>query len=247
MSDQAIDVTGPPRGLDRLLELQELDVAIDRLQHRLDELAGGEELAEARRQALDAEGRLGELRLAAEQVAVQQRKLEGDIDGLERKAESERGRLFDGSVANAKELQSIQAEVSNLEGRKARLEDQVLELMERREVLDGRSGPVENELGEARARVAEIEETSGRELVELERMIADRRAARESLVPAFSEELLDLYEELRRTKRGVGASHLVDGVCQACRQQLSPVFLQQLKRATGVRRCEYCRRILVMP
>ena len=58
--------------------------------------------------------------------------------------------------------------------------------------------------------------------------------------------MLELYEDLRRQKKGVGAAALVDGVCQACHEQLSAVQLDKLKRSEGVRRCEHCRRILVV-
>ena len=58
-------------------------------------------------------------------------------------------------------------------------------------------------------------------------------------------ELLGLYEDLRRQKRGVGAAALTDSVCQACHQQLSHVYLDRLRHSEGVRRCEYCRRILI--
>ena len=37
----------------------------------------------------------------------------------------------------------------------------------------------------------------------------------------------------------------VDGVCQGCHQRLSPLELDRLKRSPGLRRCEYCRRILI--
>jgi predicted nucleic acid-binding Zn-ribbon protein len=57
--------------------------------------------------------------------------------------------------------------------------------------------------------------------------------------------LFELYEDLRRTKKGVGAAAMVDGVCQGCHEQLSSVELDKLKRSTGVKRCEHCRRILV--
>ena len=56
---------------------------------------------------------------------------------------------------------------------------------------------------------------------------------------------LELYEDLRRQKKGIGAAALVDGVCQGCHEQLSAVQLDKLKRIDGVRRCEHCRRILV--
>ena len=68
---------------------------------------------------------------------------------------------------------------------------------------------------------------------------------REQLLPGFDEELLELYEDLRRQKRGVGAAALIAGVCQGCHQKLSAMELARLKREAGVKRCEYCRRILV--
>jgi predicted nucleic acid-binding Zn-ribbon protein len=75
--------------------------------------------------------------------------------------------------------------------------------------------------------------------------MAQRNAERAGLLPSFDEDLLDLYEDLRRQKRGVGAAALVDGVCQGCHQKLSAMELSRLKKVQGVKRCEYCRRILV--
>ena len=69
---------------------------------------------------------------------------------------------------------------------------------------------------------------------------------RAEVASAIDEELLELYEDLRRVKKGVGAAALVDGVCQACHEQLSAVELDKLKRSDGIRRCEHCRRILVV-
>ena len=59
-------------------------------------------------------------------------------------------------------------------------------------------------------------------------------------------ELLELYEDLRRQKKGVGVAALVDGVCQGCHEKLSAVELDRLKRTEGIKRCEYCRRILIL-
>jgi predicted nucleic acid-binding Zn-ribbon protein len=234
-----------PRGLDRLLDLQELDIAIDRLHVRLATLEAGDEVQSLRRKVQEEEGRLGELKLALDAVAREQKRLEGDVDSMEQKIEAERKRMFDGSVANPKELQSIAAEVESLQHRKSRTEDGVIEKMEQHEELEGRLGPIEAEVASARQRAGEIEETSGRELVEIEQDLKAREEKREALAREIDEDLLDLYEDLRRSKKGVGAAALVDGVCQGCHQKLSPVYLDRLKRDEGIRRCEYCRRILV--
>jgi len=64
-------------------------------------------------------------------------------------------------------------------------------------------------------------------------------------VLAFDRAAQARFEDLRRQKQGVGAAALVAGVCQGCHQQLSPVYLDRLKRDDGIWRCEHCRRILI--
>src|SRR5439155_4808540 len=96
---------------ERLIQLQELDLSIDRLNARREMLEGQEDIRAASQRAAEAETRLGELKLDVDRVAREQLRLESDIDSMERKIEAERKRLYDGSVANAKELQSIEAEI----------------------------------------------------------------------------------------------------------------------------------------
>jgi uncharacterized protein len=233
------------KGLDRLLDLQELDLSIDRLEARRVQLQGGEDIRAARERMQGAEERVGELRLALDSVVRELTKLEHDADSLEKRIEAERGRLYDGSVANPKELEAIQAEIRNLAERKRRVEDLELDQMERREDMEGRLPQLEAELAEARTRLAEIAAGSETELADVARALEERRAERSALAGQLDGELLDLYEDLRRTKRGVGVAALVDGVCQGCHQKLSAAELDRIKRSEGIRRCEYCRRILI--
>jgi predicted nucleic acid-binding Zn-ribbon protein len=233
------------RGSDRLLELQELDSAIDRLEHRRLELEAGTELAQARAEMEEAESRLGELRLALDAVAIEQRRLENEIDSMDQKAAADEKRLYGGSIANTKELEALQHEIANIRERKSRTEDELLERMERREDLEGRAVVEDEAVAAARARVEAVGGDAVRELEELTAELAERRATRDALVPEFDEELLELYDDLRRQKRGVGAAALVDGVCQACHEKLSALELDRLKHTDGIKRCEYCRRIVV--
>jgi uncharacterized protein len=229
----------------RLLELQELDLSIDRLEDRRQQLEGGDDVRAARERMQAAEERVGELRLALDSVVTELTKLEHNADSLEKRIEAERKRLFDGSVANPKELEAIQAEIRNLTERKRRVEDLELDQMERREDMEGKLPQLEAELAETRTRLAEISAGSETELTEITTALQDRRAERSALADQFDGELLDLYEDLRRSKRGVGAAALVDGVCQGCHQKLSAAELDRIKRSEGIRRCEYCRRILI--
>ena len=233
------------RGMDRILGLQELDTAIDRLDHRREQLEAGEELSALRKEMEEADAGLGEIRLASDAVAAESRRLEHEIESMNAKLDAEQKRMYDGSIANPKELEALQHEIASLKERRARAEDDLLEQMVRKEDLDARGADAEKDATAARARV---EEVGGDAVKELDRIAADlaaRRSEREALVPAFDEELLELYEELRESKHGVGAAAVVDGVCQACHEKLSAVELERLKRTEGVKRCEYCRRIVI--
>ena len=233
-------------GYDRLLELQELDLSIDRLEARRSDLDAGTDVDAARAQADGAGERVGELRLALDSVRREETRLEGEIASLDLRIQAEQGRLYDGSVANPRELQSIEAEITNLRGRKARLEDEELEQMERREELESGLPALETELKEARDRQTEVESSSERELAEIGTSLDQRRAEREGLAAELDEDLLDLYESLRAQKRGVGAAALQDGVCQGCHEALSPLALDRIRRSDDIPRCENCRRILIL-
>jgi predicted nucleic acid-binding Zn-ribbon protein len=234
------------KGDDRLLELQELDTSIDRLEARRRHIESGEEVDQARRLTEEAEGRVGELRMALDSIGAEERRLEHDISSIDQRIQAEQGRLYDGSVTNPKELQAIQAEVTSLRSRKSRLEDEELGQMERREELEKRLPALEAALSEARERLDRLEEASEREVGEIAADLERRREERKVLAAEFDEELLELYEDLRAGKKGVGAAALRDGVCQGCHEKLSPLYLDRLKRSEGIRRCENCRRILVM-
>jgi len=229
----------------RLLALQEIDTATDRLTARKQALESGGELAAARAEADAAERALGELGLQLDVVGRDQARLEHEIESLTQKAAAEDKRLYDGSVVNAKELGSIQHEIENLKRRRSDREDEMLGLMEVREELERRASQAQATSDGLRARVEEVGGAGLDELrdidTELRAMIAERQLA----VPEIDPDVLELYEDLRKQKKGIGAAALVDGVCQGCHEQLSAMELDKLKRAEGVKRCEYCRRILV--
>jgi hypothetical protein len=229
-----------------LLDLQALDLAIDRLGVRRRALEAGDEVAAARAAADENERVLGELGLSIDELDRDATKLEHEVDSLTRKAAAERVRMSDGSVANARELEAIGREIANLDQRRSDREDELLVIMERREALERDAAVARARTEELRSAAAEAAGAAGAELTAVVAELETRAAERASLAAAIDPEVLVLYEDLRGSKRGVGAAELVDGVCQGCHETLSSVELDRIKRAEGIRRCEHCRRILVL-
>jgi hypothetical protein len=232
--------------ISRLLDLQSLDTAIDRMNARRAALEGEGELDAARAEAERAEQELGELRLQLDTFDRDGSKLEHEIDSLTQKAADEESRLFGGAVANAKELESIQREVDNLRKRKAEREDELLVVLERREEVERRAKEAEVRAEDRRVAVDTVAGDASRELGQIAADLTAKQADRDRLAAGFDPELLELYDDLRKQKKGVGVAALVDGVCQGCHEKLSAVELDRIKHTEDVPRCEYCRRILVL-
>jgi hypothetical protein len=232
-------------GTERVLALQEIDTAIDRLRARQRALESGEVVAGARAAADEAEIAYGELKLQIDELDRDQRRFESELDSLTQKEAAEQKRMYDGSIANAKELAALQHEIDALAKRRSDREDELLALMEQRETVAAAAAEAESRSTELRTEVDRVSVEAGEELRRVTEELAQRTTDRETIAPELDPELLELYEDLRRQKKGVGAAALVDGVCQACHEQLSAVELDKLKKTEGVRRCEYCRRILV--
>ena len=230
----------------RLLALQAADTAVDRLRARARALQEGGEVAVVRAEADAAEERYGEIRLKLSELDRDQSRLEREIDSMTQKERDEDARMYDGSIVNAKELEALQHEITSVRKRRSEREDELLALLELREQLESEATAAEAITATLRTTVEEAAAAAGDELTNVEAELATRSAERRSIESEIEPEVLELYEDLRRLKKGIGAAALVDGVCQACHEQLSSVELDKVKRATGIRRCEHCRRILVV-
>lgn len=229
-----------------LLDIQEIDTAIDRLMARMRVLETGEDAAAALAEANEAERMMGELRLRLDELSRDQMRFEHEIDSMSQKAAAEERRLYDGSVANARELDSITHEVDNLKKRRSDREDELLALMEVREELEAQERAAAERSEVLRERVAEVGSVAADELERLRTELKERSEARAALAETVDAGFLELYEDLRPQKKGVAAVALIDGVCQGCHEQLSSVYVDRLKRVEGPKRCEHCRRILVI-
>jgi predicted nucleic acid-binding Zn-ribbon protein len=240
-------VKAAPEAQLRLLDLQELDTALDRLAHRR---RGLPELAEIEH----CEARLGELgdALVAAQTEIsdidrEQKKAEQDVDQVRARAERDQKRLDSGQVSSARDLENLQSEIASLQRRQSDLEEIVLEVMERREEAEERLRAVTADKETADKVLAELTSRRDAAYAEIDGEAELTRTARAGVAGDIPDDLLALYEKLREQHRGVGAAALLRARCQGCHLQLNTVELNTLRAAAkdDVPRCDECRRILV--
>ena len=231
-----------------LLQLQAHDSTIDRLEHRRGSLPEDDRLAELA-------GALGAVdQLTAERegtmatVQRDQSRLDHEIDMVTSKARTEEARAASGKVTSPKELTAIQEEVAGLKRRQGTLEDELLELMEQRETLEAELAELATRREGFTTEQTEVTKARDAALAEIDRELDGERAARDGVVPGVGEQLRALSDQIRSRQGGIGAAALVGNTCQGCRVSISPVELAAIRKLPPeeIKRCENCRRILVV-
>jgi uncharacterized protein len=231
-----------------LLELQAHDSAIDRLTHRRANLPELARLAELETALAAIDQLTAERQGSLATVQREQARLENEVDMVTRKAASEEDRAMSGRVTSPKELTSIQEELAALKRRQGTLEDELLERMERRETLERELAELAARREGVAAEHAKVGEARDAATAEIDRELAAERAAQAAVAAKVDQGLRTLYDQLRKRHDGVGAAALSGNTCQGCRVALSTVELAGLRKlpADEVKRCENCRRILVI-
>jgi uncharacterized protein len=240
-------VKASPEAQLRLLELADLDTELGRLDHRrrtLPENAELDQLAERAAKARDA------ITMADTSLADVDREIsraERDVDQVRVRIERDNQRLTAGQVSNARELESLQSEVTSLRRRQSDLEDVELELMERREAAQGLRDGAATEAETVGADVAAVTGRRDAALAEINEQADKATATRATVVAVVPADLLALYDKIRASSGGRGAAELRRGQCGGCRESLSTVELNEIRAAAPdeVVRHEECRRILV--
>ncbi|WP_406282829.1 C4-type zinc ribbon domain-containing protein [Nocardia sp. NBC_00881] len=228
-----------------LLQLAAVDAELTRIAHRRTVLPEQQEVAR-----LEAERNAHKDAAVAVEIVLDDldrdiRKLEGEVEAVRKREDRDKGMLTAGSV-NAKQLTEIQHELGSLERRRSVLEDELLEVMERRE-----ASAADHE--HAGARLSKTEEDLAAAQRHRDEALADLDVAqgrcdtdRSGMVARFPAELLAIYDR-QREQHGVGAALLQARRCGACRIELDRGEIARIAKTAPdvVVRCPECGAILV--
>lgn len=227
-----------------LLDVQALDLEIDRLLHRRSTLPELDRyrLTQERLDELDAEmrARAAEVR----QLELDTDKAEGELEILENKLREHETRLFAGGMS-ARETEHMRLEVQSLRGQKGASEERVLGLLDRLDPANEEVARLEIRRQELAAEKAKLEETITAEWRSIDAELARKEERKREALAPVPDDLVELYEQLRNTKEGVAIGRLEDNTCGGCHIRLSPTEIVEVKSADPPR-CVHCRRLLVV-
>jgi predicted nucleic acid-binding Zn-ribbon protein len=194
---------------------------------------------EARQQVEQAKARLDTAR-------KEQRAREKDLEVVQAKLGKNNARLYE--VKTNKEYSAVLAESEEIKQEKARMEDEILVLMESQERLAG-------DIREAEARFKQREtegrgqEATARELLRaVEADLTAARTERRELAGQHPGPILADYDRILRARGGVALVPVAKpNFCGACRVTITPQRLQELRAQASLIPCESCGRYLYWP
>lgn len=223
----------------QLYQLQELELDIEAretvLANCMTQLGESRQLAESRVQVAKEEKLL-------EQLKGEQKVVEWELEDLEAKLAAATEALYSGRIKNPKDLASLQHEVDGFKDRGVRLEERVLDVMERVEAasasLTGKrqefSRVEEQWRGQQQKLAADIEQLNG--------ALSELRQQAQQTLAVIDPEAAVLYQQLRK-RRGWAVARVEQGTCRGCGISLSTAELQRAKGNRLVQ-CNNCSRIL---
>jgi predicted nucleic acid-binding Zn-ribbon protein len=226
--------------LENVIRLQQIDDRLADLAREITALP--KHIAEIEKKLLAHERKLEADRAALSANQKERKRCEGDIQTQEQKISKLKDQML--LAKTNEQYRAFQNEIDFCGKEIRKLEDRILELMGESEPLEKNVRVAESALKAEKAQV-EAEKQQARS-----RTAADENASRElqqeraRIASQVAPPTLQLYERIRKGRKGIGVAEAVDGRCSACQIALRLQFFQDLKRGQQIMTCESCQRIL---
>ena len=224
-----------------LYRIQNLDTKIDQIRSRLTEI--NEKLSDDKNIVL-ANKRLEKVETNAKKIRIQLHQIMDKVEAQRIKRKTTEAALFSGRIVNPKELQDLQMETEALKKYIAQLEDEQLEMMIANEEAENAVNQASENLQKAKTQSIEENASLLGERSKLEDDLERLLREKEAVLPAIRSQSLQLYNQLRESKRGIAVATVTDGGCSVCGQALTPADLQAIRASDKFIYCPSCGRIL---
>jgi len=226
-----------------LLDVQDLDLQIDRLLEQRQSLPELDQYKDVHENATTLASELDEAAASLRTLELDLNKNEGELQLLELKLDEHETRLFAGGMS-ARETEHMRLEVQSLKGQKEAMEEKVLQMLEGIDPAREEVAQREKQLAGLNAQKTELETAIKAQWKQIDAELARKEDRKKEAVAPIDPEMMDLYEKLRRIKEGVAVAAYDHGVCGGCHMTLSPAE-QEEAFDSDLPRCVHCRRILV--
>lgn len=226
-----------------LLDLQEIDLQIDRLLDKRSSLAELEMYKTAHAEVERLEMSKSDASASLKSADMGLSKSNGELEILAEKAAAEQNRLYAGGMS-ARDADYVRREVEMLYAKVSKMEDDVIAFIELKEDAEAQVDGLSEELVAASSERDALRDSITEQWRLIDKELAMKEERKSAGISLVDEYLLEIYDGLRGSNEGRVVGRLVEGVCGSCHLKLSAA-----EEARAVKddppRCIHCRAILV--
>jgi len=227
--------------IELLIKLQDIDSRIDRNTKEYEALSSNlkkieEKLKKIEQDFLDKKGQLKSTR-------KQKMEKELQIEEIDEKLQRHEDEKY--KVKSREEFEAVEREIADLEKKKDKEEELLLELMEKEDELFKLLPSLEKQLQKGKEKLIKEKGDLANKLVDLEKDRENLIKERGRLSPKINKVYYNQYEQLRRVKDGLAVVVVEGGICGGCNVRIPPSLVGQMKRSQIVY-CESCSRIIYL-
>lgn len=237
MEREVTDVEGQLR---ILMVLQELEVAIKRFEDAI--TAKPRELDPLTRAWDETQAAVATHRKEFENIDKQRRQLEAEITQEQYDLQKAQRKLLE--VKTNKEYTAVLVEIDTLKQKISTHEDHVLQLMEATELRKQQMQGLDQQVKDEEQRLAEGRRQNEAELAVLQRLVDERRQAREEALQQLDRPVQEMYLRLLNSRKGLAVVGIRNSACDGCHLTLPPQLIQEVRRGDRLITCSHCQRIL---
>lgn len=230
----------PQLMLERLFEVQRLDLEIDDLTRARDQIP--EDLRAARTRAAELEAGLRDARQERDQIRRRTDAYELDIRDIaakKKKAETD-ARESD----RPKLITQYESLILSLKDRIDELENEALPLIEMLDATTKRVAEIEAGIAESKPILGRLEEENRQRVARLAAEIVIKEGSRDAVAREVPPDLYAQYLGIRRARRGLGLVRLQGSQCGGCGVKLPTSIVQRASQPDAIVRCTSCGRLL---
>ena len=226
--------------IEQLLIIQDRDQKITKLNSDIERLPLEEQQAKQRLKSVIESVNSAESEIKGNEVEIS--KIELDIDTRKDSITKLKNQQLE--TKKNEEFAAMEHSITNYQDEISKLEDSQLELMEKGEELN-------NSLEEANDIYAKEQKVVDAELaiikerkIQFSKKIEELKSDREKIASSIDNDLLDQYNRIFKSKKGVAVSELVNDICSGCHMKVTPTTAGMVRAEKVVSTCDQCGRIL---
>jgi predicted nucleic acid-binding Zn-ribbon protein len=226
--------------LDRLIRLQHLETAAEEARRKIAEYPERVHVLDARLQA--ARDLLMAVKGRLTTAQEKRRAEEKEVAAVQTRLARYKDQLLE--VKTNREYQAMLHEIETAQNEIRKREDHILEIMLESDDLSAAVKKSDAELKASEKEIASERQMLDQEMTRLKAELERTGAEREKLASQIDRGALGIFEQVARSRRGVGVAEARNGLCTICHVRLRPQVFNEIRRNASIIQCDSCQRIL---